>query len=73
MPNFGQKYPSKLEKKLVYDKMLKDADTSGFESLFNSIGRGIDRALELLLRNGETNLNKTFNSQEAEDFLKRFK
>jgi hypothetical protein len=44
-----------------------------FFNVFDRIGSGIDSALGILCRNGENNLNKSFNAQEAEDFLKRFK
>ncbi len=83
MTKLGKTYPSKLQKRLLVDKiysepvevqpLTKEGAINTFGSLFDSLGSGIDKAMDILFRNGEDKLDRTFDSQEAEDFLKRFK
>jgi len=61
---------------MVCEKIVGQTEENtmnNFGSLFTSLGNGIDKVMDILFRNGEDKLNQTFNSQEAEDFLKRFK
>lgn len=56
-------------KKIIEENKRRDA----IESVFNSLGSGIDKCLDLLLRHGENNLNRTFSKEEADELLKKFK
>lgn len=55
--------------KLINDQQ-KNIDAS--RSLFDRIGSGIDRMLEIFVNHGDK-FDRSFNEQEAKEFLNKFK
>lgn len=70
-----KKTTTKITRNQSYENFLNKDFENEFASalnIFERLGNSIQTFMNILVKNGENNLNRTFSEKEAEDFLKRF-